>query len=175
MNPLHLRGAGAIAIGEPGIDDEDGGRLVGVQEAAERAGEDRAPEAAGLDLHRQDAVSPRDDEVHFRSRGAAPEVERRAFGEGLPELRRHPALEQRPGIGPFLQRAEIEDEPVAVRGGDRKLRVRAGYCAVPDFSAASVDAVELLLRATTALRDLRTAGDDDERVRAFDESGCAQP
>ncbi|MDQ2670962.1 MAG: response regulator [Gemmatimonadota bacterium] len=71
--------------------------------------------------------------------------------------------------------ATIEDEPVAVRGGDRKLRVRAGYCAVPDFSAASVDAVELLLRATTALRDLRTAGDDDERVRAFDESGCAQP
>ena len=71
--------------------------------------------------------------------------------------------------------ATIEGEPLAVRGGDRKLRVRAGYCAVPDFSAASVDAVELLLRATTALRDLRSGGDDDERLRAFDESGCVQP
>jgi two-component system, cell cycle response regulator len=70
--------------------------------------------------------------------------------------------------------ATIEDEPVAVRGGERKLRVRAGYCAVPDFSAASVDAVELLLRATTALRDLRSAGGDEARLRAFDESGCNQ-
>lgn len=67
--------------------------------------------------------------------------------------------------------ATIEDEPLPVRGGDRRIRVRAGYCAVPDFSAASVDAVELLLRATTALRDLRSTGSDDERLRAFDESG----
>ncbi len=38
------------------------------------------------------------------------------------------------------------------------LRIRAGYCAVPDFAESSVDAVELLLRATTALRDLRREG-----------------
>jgi hypothetical protein len=36
-----------------------------------------------------------------------------------------------------------------------------------------VDAVELLLRATTALRDLRNDGTPEERMRAFDESGCA--
>jgi diguanylate cyclase (GGDEF)-like protein len=69
--------------------------------------------------------------------------------------------------------ATIEAEPLAVRGGDRRIMVRAGYCAVPDFSAASVDAVELLLRATTALRDLRSSGPEGERVKAFEEN-CAQ-
>ena len=38
------------------------------------------------------------------------------------------------------------------------VRLRAGYCAVPDFAESSVDAVELLLRATTALRDLKREG-----------------
>jgi diguanylate cyclase (GGDEF)-like protein len=33
-----------------------------------------------------------------------------------------------------------------------QLRLRAGICAVPDFAEASVDAVEMLLRATSALR-----------------------
>ena len=64
----------------------------------------------------------------------------------------------------------IEANPISVRGGDRRVRVRAGYCAVPDFSAASVDAVELLLRATTALRELRKTGDGD-RVRSFEHTG----
>ena len=46
------------------------------------------------------------------------------------------------------------------------IRIRAGYCAVPNFADSEVDAIELLLRATTALRDLRQAG-GEERVRAF--------
>jgi PleD family two-component response regulator len=46
----------------------------------------------------------------------------------------------------------IESSPIPVRGGERTLKLRAGYCAVPDFAESSVDAVELLLRATTALR-----------------------
>ena len=46
------------------------------------------------------------------------------------------------------------------------LQLRAGYCAVPDFAESEVDAVELLLRATTALRDLRREG-GEERLRAF--------
>jgi len=46
------------------------------------------------------------------------------------------------------------------------IRIRAGYCAVPNFADSQVDAIELLLRATTALRDLREAG-GKERVRAF--------
>ena len=44
--------------------------------------------------------------------------------------------------------------------------LRAGYAAVDDFGASEFDAVELLLRATTALRGLsRTGG--DQRIREF--------
>ena len=32
-----------------------------------------------------------------------------------------------------------------LRGGERCVRIRAGYCAVPDFAESPVDAVELLL------------------------------
>jgi hypothetical protein len=50
----------------------------------------------------------------------------------------------------------------------RPLRIRAGYCAVPDFAAASVDAVEMLLRAATALHHTRQ-GHEDALVTSFDE------
>jgi PleD family two-component response regulator len=63
----------------------------------------------------------------------------------------------------------IESSPIPMRGGERTLRLRAGYCAVPDFAESSVDAVELLLRATTALRDLKREGPSGERIRAFDQ------
>ena len=63
----------------------------------------------------------------------------------------------------------IESSPIPVRGGERTLKLRAGYCAVPDFAESSVDAVELLLRATTALRDLKREGPTGERVRAFEQ------
>jgi diguanylate cyclase (GGDEF)-like protein len=63
----------------------------------------------------------------------------------------------------------VESSPIPVRGGERTLRLRAGYCAVPDFAESSVDAVELLLRATTALRDLKREGTAGERIRAFDQ------
>lgn len=63
----------------------------------------------------------------------------------------------------------IESSPIPVRGTERTLRLRAGYCAVPDFAESSVDAVELLLRATTALRDLKREGPAGERIRAFDQ------
>ncbi len=62
----------------------------------------------------------------------------------------------------------IESTPIPVRGGERGVRLKAGYCAVPDFAESSVDAVELLLRATTALRDLKRE-EDGERVRAFEQ------
>ncbi|MEP7247585.1 MAG: response regulator [Gammaproteobacteria bacterium] len=61
----------------------------------------------------------------------------------------------------------IEAAPIPARGGDRRIRIRAGYCAVSDFAESPIDAVEILLRATTALRDLRKAG-DQSRIRAFD-------
>ncbi|MBA3317033.1 MAG: response regulator [Gemmatimonadales bacterium] len=63
----------------------------------------------------------------------------------------------------------IESSPIPVRGGEKTLRLRAGYCAVPDFAESSVDAVELLLRATTALRDLKREGTQGERIRAFEQ------
>jgi diguanylate cyclase (GGDEF)-like protein len=63
----------------------------------------------------------------------------------------------------------VESSPIPMRGGERTLRLRAGYCAVPDFAESSVDAVELLLRATTALRDLKREGTAGERIRAFDQ------
>jgi hypothetical protein len=61
-----------------------------------------------------------------------------------------------------------------VRGGERSLKVRAGYCAVPDFAESPVDAVELLLRATTALRDMKRDG-DSEQIRVFDPAPLSYP
>jgi diguanylate cyclase (GGDEF)-like protein len=63
----------------------------------------------------------------------------------------------------------VESSPIPIRGGERTLRLRAGYCAVPDFAESSVDAVELLLRATSALRDLKREGQAGERIRAFEQ------
>jgi diguanylate cyclase (GGDEF)-like protein len=70
--------------------------------------------------------------------------------------------------------SNIESSPIPVRGGERSLRVQAGYCAVPDFAESAVDAVELLLRATTALRDLKRDGDSED-VRAFDQAPADVP
>jgi len=49
------------------------------------------------------------------------------------------------------------------------VKIRAGYCAVPNFADSSVDAVEMLVRAATALRQGRSAG-GAARITAFDES-----
>lgn len=68
----------------------------------------------------------------------------------------------------------IESSPIPVRGGERSLKVQAGYCAVPDFAESPVDAVELLLRATTALRDLKRDG-DAEQVRGFEQTSITYP
>ena len=53
-----------------------------------------------------------------------------------------------PGTGPeaavrLVRRlgGAVESSPIPVRGGERCVRVRAGYCAVPDFAESSVDAV----------------------------------
>ncbi|HEY8258180.1 MAG TPA: response regulator [Gemmatimonadales bacterium] len=68
----------------------------------------------------------------------------------------------------------IEGSPIAHKGGERSIRIRAGYCAVPDFAQSPVDAIELLLRATTALRDLRRNG-SGERIRAFEQVPTEYP
>ncbi len=59
---------------------------------------------------------------------------------------------------------EIEALPADAGG----VRIRAGYCAVPDFAASTLDVDQLLECAAAALRDLLQAA-DGERVRGFDQ------
>lgn len=70
-------------------------------------------------------------------------------------------------------RASIARTPFALDGQAHAMDIRAGYCAVDDFSTVSIDAVEMLFRATTALRHLR----DDATaryIRAFDDAGARE-
>lgn len=81
-----------------------------------------------------------------------------------------PATEAK-GAERLVQRLQesLAREPLPLEdGGDRRLTIRAGYCAVGDFAESSVDAVEMLLRAATALRQLRADG-SASTIRAFDE------
>lgn len=63
-------------------------------------------------------------------------------------------------------RASVESSPTPA--GAKAMRIRAGYSTVPDFADSSVDAVEVLLRATTALRYLRTEQNGRD-IRSFEE------
>ena len=81
-----------------------------------------------------------------------------------------PATEAK-GAERLVQRLQesLAREPLPLESGaDRRLTIRAGYCAVPDFAESSVDAVEMLLRAATALRQLRADG-SASTIRSFDE------
>jgi diguanylate cyclase (GGDEF)-like protein len=49
------------------------------------------------------------------------------------------------------------------------LRVSAGYYAIDDFAQAAVDPAEVLVRATTALRDARAARSSGE-IRAYQDA-----
>jgi diguanylate cyclase (GGDEF)-like protein len=69
----------------------------------------------------------------------------------------------------------FEAAPISLNGSERTLRIRAGYFAVPDYAEAAVDAVEILLRATAALRaslqQVRAGGNaaGPLTITAFDE------
>jgi diguanylate cyclase (GGDEF)-like protein len=73
----------------------------------------------------------------------------------------------------LADRIETALETELPPGLERPIRLQAGYCAVADFSESPVDALELLLRATTALHDLQKEG-PSERIRAFEPSGNYQ-
>jgi diguanylate cyclase (GGDEF)-like protein len=64
------------------------------------------------------------------------------------------------GVIRLIQRLNesIEAAPLPFAGREHRVRLKAGYCAVPDFASSDVDAIEMLLRATTALRYLRSEG-----------------
>ena len=64
-------------------------------------------------------------------------------------------------------RSAVESEPLSVGGVSRSMEMRAGYCAVPNLEAASVDVDELLLRATKALQYARSADGAPHHVNAF--------
>ena len=72
--------------------------------------------------------------------------------EGHGALRFFERIQQALGLNP------IEGPPY--------LALQAGYSVVHDFGVAEIDAVELLLRATTALRELQRAS-SLERIRLF--------
>jgi len=66
-------------------------------------------------------------------------------------------------------RRTVETHPVASNGsGSASVALRAGYYAVPDFHDAAMDATEMLLRATTALRAIQT--DRSATLRAFQDN-----
>ena len=75
-----------------------------------------------------------------------------------------PATEARGALRLF-ERIQQSLSPLP-HDGPQPLSLQAGYSVVPDFGVAAIDAVELLLRATTALRILRGAG-SAERIRLF--------
>jgi diguanylate cyclase (GGDEF)-like protein len=64
--------------------------------------------------------------------------------------------------------AALQDTPVILLGRSTPVALRAGYCAVDNLAEATVDVVEILLRATTALRHLRESG-SSQRIMSFEE------
>jgi diguanylate cyclase (GGDEF)-like protein len=74
------------------------------------------------------------------------------------------------GVLRFIERLEdtLRELPLQLEGQSGPVEFRAGYAAVPDFGASSVDAVELLLRAATALRHAKSV-EGGARVSAFED------
>lgn len=77
----------------------------------------------------------------------------REFGVIAPATDAEGAMRMAERIGAALQATRVP-----LDGGDAPVRVRAGYTAVPDYHEADVDPLEMLLRATTALRAAEPSG-----------------
>ncbi len=128
-----------------------------------------APETAGLDAAAMEEVATRLAAAvgeAFRKAGRSSD----AIGRlGPPRVRRdragHRARRRAQADGAT---SGYRRDPPAVdeRGAPAAVELRAGYCAVPDFRDADVDATEMLLRATTALRSLQV--DRIGSLRAFE-------
>jgi diguanylate cyclase (GGDEF)-like protein len=71
---------------------------------------------------------------------------------------------------PITGEMSIRDASERARSGDpgSQVRVRVGYYAVPDFAESSVDAVEMLVRAASALRQ-SVAGGAASPIQEFNE------
>jgi diguanylate cyclase (GGDEF)-like protein len=81
-----------------------------------------------------------------------------------------PATEE-PGAIRMMERLEASLSEMLTKTGGiaQRVELRAGYCSVPDGARSAVDAVEMLLRANTALRHARDAARGEE-IRSFDDS-----
>jgi diguanylate cyclase (GGDEF)-like protein len=64
----------------------------------------------------------------------------------------------------------LASSPFQAPGEEARLAVRAGYYAVPDFAESAVDAVEMLVRAASALRQPAAERRVSGSIRAFDET-----
>ncbi len=78
---------------------------------------------------------------------------------------------QAEGVLRLVQRLQqkVEAAPFEVGQEARGVRLSAGYYAVPDYAESTVDALEMLVRAATALRHLRSEGREGDQVRSFDQ------
>ncbi len=72
-------------------------------------------------------------------------------------------------------RAAIESESRDPNGGNQVVILRAGYSVVPDLREAEIGATELLLRATTALRQIAEDSEDNDTIRSFELSNTSEP
>jgi diguanylate cyclase (GGDEF)-like protein len=81
-----------------------------------------------------------------------------------------PATEE-PGAIRMMERIEasLSDALTKPDGIAQRVELRTGYCSIPDGARSAVDAVEMLLRANTALRHARDAQRGEE-IHAFDDS-----
>lgn len=81
-----------------------------------------------------------------------------------------PSTEE-PGAVRMMERLEsqLADMLTHPEGIAQRVELRAGYCSVADGSRSDVDAVEMLLRANSALREARDA-DRSDGLRAYDNS-----
>ena len=70
-----------------------------------------------------------------------------------------------PATGPNGVQRMVERLEDMLGGPAARPALRVGYCAVPDYAASPMDAVEMLLRATSTLRELMSAP-AAERIRA---------
>jgi two-component system cell cycle response regulator len=69
-------------------------------------------------------------------------------------------------------RSVVESTPLLVEDEPYDVDIRVGYCAVMNFAESPVDAVEMLLRATTALHHARENGD---AIKSFDQVPVVTP
>jgi PleD family two-component response regulator len=81
-----------------------------------------------------------------------------------------PATEE-PGAIRMMERLEsqLSDMLTHPEGIAQRVELRAGYCSVADGARSAVDAVEMLLRANSALRQARDAERGDE-LRGYESS-----